>query len=86
MSPTRWAVLAAIVAGVALLVVLNFVLVDDPEPRRAAERCDQGDLPCYENRYAELVEDDGAKRALRSSAPTTSATRPSARSATASPT
>lgn len=65
MSPTRWAVLAAIVAGVALLVVLNFVLVDDPEPRRAAERCEQGDLRCYENRYAELVEDDGAKRALR---------------------
>jgi hypothetical protein len=65
LSARRWLVLAAIAGGVAALLVLNFVLVDDPEPQSAAERCDRGDLRCYESRYARLVEDDGAERALR---------------------
>lgn len=56
--------LAAIGAGVAALVVLNFVLVDDPPAGRAAERCDPGDLGCYQDRYDGLVRDSGAGRAL----------------------
>jgi hypothetical protein len=65
MNQRRWAVLAAVVAGVVVVVVLNLVLVDDPPSRRAAERCDPGDLVCYEDRYAQLVSDAGAERALR---------------------
>jgi hypothetical protein len=65
MSPRRWAVLAAIAAGVAVLAVLNLVLVDDPPARRAAARCDPGDLQCYEARYAQLVAGAGPERALK---------------------
>jgi hypothetical protein len=65
MNRRRWAVLAAIAAGVVVLVVINLAIVDDPAPRRAAERCDPGDLGCYEGRYARLVRDAGPERAFR---------------------
>ncbi len=65
MNPRRWAVLAAVAAGVVVLAVLNLVLVDDPAPRRAAERCNPGDLRCYESRYVKLVKEAGPERALR---------------------
>ncbi len=65
MSPRRWALLAAIATGVAALAVLNFVFVDDPPARRAAERCDTGNLACYQDRYARLVADAGPERAMR---------------------
>ena len=62
MNPRRWAVLAAIAAGVVLLAVLNLVLVDDPP---AAVRCDQGELDCYAARYTQFVSDAGPERALK---------------------
>src|SRR5919109_4223401 len=65
MTRTRWAVLVAIATGVPVLAVLNFALVDDPGPRRAAERCTPGDVGCYESRYVQLVRDAGPERALR---------------------
>ena len=61
----KWALVAAVLAGVVALVLLNFVLVDDPAPRRAAERCQPGDLGCYEARYTQQVREAGPKRALR---------------------
>jgi hypothetical protein len=65
MNRTRGAVLAAAAAGVAVLAVLNFALIGDSSPHRAAARCGAGDLGCYETRYAQLVDDAGPERAMR---------------------